>query len=73
MLCCRQLEFGDIYASKSWEDADGRRLMLGWAFETAAGCTQQCSAGSPFTDSLVSLSGMQLPFPPNLRVTSSKI
>ncbi len=30
-------------------------MMLGWAFETAAGCVEQCSLGTNFTDSLVLL------------------
>lgn len=48
------MDYGSVYASKSWEALDGRRLWIGWVYETAAGCTQQCSQGTPFTKSLVS-------------------
>ena len=42
-----------MYASKSFPTEDGRRVMLGWVFETAAGCVEQCSLGTNFTSSLV--------------------
>lgn len=50
---CRVVDFGSVYASKSFATEDGRRVMLGWAFETAAGCVEQCSLGTNFTNSLV--------------------
>lgn len=52
MSNCRIIDHGAIYASKTWQAADGRRLWLGWVFETAAGCKQQCSSGTPFTQNL---------------------
>ena len=51
----RAVDFGSVYASKSFRTEDGRRVLLGWAFETAAGCVEQCSLGTNFTDSLVLL------------------
>ena len=48
------VDFGSIYASKTFKLRDGRRLLLGWVYETAAGCEAECSAGTNFTDSLVS-------------------
>ena len=49
----RSVDYGSIYASKTFATKDGRRVLLGWVFETAAGCVEQCSAGTNFTDSLV--------------------
>ena len=42
-----------MYASKTFKLRDGRRMLLGWVYETAAGCESQCSTGTNFTDSLV--------------------
>ena len=53
-LCCRVVDFGSIYASKTFKLKDGRRVLLGWAYETAAGCESECSTGTNFTNSLVS-------------------
>ncbi len=47
------VDFGSVYASKTFRVRDGRRLLLGWVYETAAGCESQCSAGTNFTNSLV--------------------
>ncbi len=44
-----------VYASKSFELDDGRRLMMNWVFETSVGCSGQCSAGTAFTIASVSL------------------
>ncbi len=44
-----------VYASKSFEVDDGRRLMMNWVFETSVGCSGQCSAGTAFTNASVSL------------------
>ncbi|DBB18751.1 hypothetical protein WJX82_009075 [Trebouxia sp. C0006] len=46
----RLLDYGSIYASKSFELDDGRRLMMNWVFETSVGCSGQCSAGTAFTN-----------------------
>ena len=54
-LCCRVIDFGSIYASKTFKLKDGRRVLLGWAYETAAGCESECSTGTNFTNSLVSI------------------
>ena len=54
--CCRVVDFGSIYASKTFKLKDGRRVLLGWAYETAAGCESECSTGTNFTNSLVSSS-----------------
>ncbi len=45
----RLLDFGSVYASKSFALRDGRRLWLGWSFETSKGCDRQCSLGTPLT------------------------
>ncbi len=50
------VDFGSIYASKTFKLKDGRRVLLGWAYETTAGCESECSTGTNFTNSLVSLS-----------------
>ena len=50
------VDFGSIYASKTFKLKDGRRVLLGWAYETAAGCESECSTGTNFTNSLVSIS-----------------
>ena len=54
MRACRVVDFGSVYASKTFRLRDGRRVLLGWVYETAAGCESQCSTGTNFTDSLVS-------------------
>lgn len=33
----RLLDFGTVYASKMWKDEQGRRLNIGWLFETSRG------------------------------------
>ena len=43
------LDHGFVYASKSFSLSDGRRVVLGWAYEDAAGCTELCADGTPFT------------------------
>ncbi|EIE20550.1 hypothetical protein COCSUDRAFT_67413 [Coccomyxa subellipsoidea C-169] len=48
----QSVDYGSIYASKTFATSDGRRVLLGWVFETSAGCVEQCSAGTNFTDSL---------------------
>ena len=55
---CNRVDYGSVYASKSWRAEDGRRLWMGWVFETLAGCFQQCSSGTPFTTSQVNLGFM---------------
>lgn len=47
------VDFGSVYASKTFKLKDGRRLLLGWVYETAVGCEAECSTGTNFTDSLV--------------------
>jgi beta-fructofuranosidase len=44
------IDYGAIYASKHWQDTQGRLLWLGWAFEASIGCDQQCSEGTSFTN-----------------------
>ena len=56
---CRGVDFGSVYASKTFQLRDGRRVLLGWVYETAAGCEAECSTGTNFTYSLVSDSGLQ--------------
>ncbi len=51
---CRGVDFGSVYASKTFQLRDGRRVLLGWVYETAAGCEAECSTGTNFTYSLVS-------------------
>lgn len=50
-LCCdgRLIDFGSVYASKTFRTNDNRTIWMGWVFETSIGCTEQCSAGSPLT------------------------
>ena len=48
------MDFGSVYASKTFQLRDGRRVLLGWVYETAAGCEAECSTGTNFTYSLVS-------------------
>lgn len=49
----RLLDWGSVYASKTFPTSDGRRIWWGWAYETAVGCTEMCSQGTPFTDAMV--------------------
>ncbi len=53
LVLYRVVDFGSVYASKTFKLKDGRRLLLGWVYETAVGCEAECSAGTNFTDSLV--------------------
>jgi len=53
LCCCRSIDYGSVYASKTFQTQDGRRVWMGWVFETSSGCVEQCSAGTNFTDSLV--------------------
>ncbi|KAL6754794.1 glycosyl hydrolase [Haematococcus lacustris] len=47
------LDAGSVYASKTFQDAAGRRLWLGWVYEDSIGCTEVCGDGTPFiTDQL---------------------
>ena len=50
----RLLDYGSVYASKSFKVDDGRQLMMSWIFETSVGCDQMCSSGTPFTNASVS-------------------
>ncbi|KAK9835357.1 hypothetical protein WJX81_004418 [Elliptochloris bilobata] len=43
------IDFGSVYASKSFRTNDNRTIWMGWVFETSTGCSEQCSAGSPLT------------------------
>lgn len=54
-LTRRMIDYGAVYASKTWRASDGRRLWLGWVYETSPGCYQTCAMGSPFVDSMVSV------------------
>lgn len=56
------MDFGSVYASKSFQLRDGRRVLLGWVYETAAGCEAECSTGTNFTHSLVSGASSQLAY-----------
>ena len=51
----RLLDYGSVYASKSFRLDDGRQLMMSWIFETSVGCDQMCSSGTPFTNASVSI------------------
>ena len=57
---CRGVDFGSVYASKTFQLRNGRRVLLGWVYETAAGCEAECSTGTNFTYSLVSGASSQL-------------
>ncbi|CAL8464935.1 g4470 [Coccomyxa elongata] len=48
----QSVDYGSIYASKTFATNDGRRVWMGWVFETSTGCVEQCSGGTNFTDSL---------------------
>ena len=56
------MDFGSVYASKTFQLQDGRRVLLGWVYETAAGCEAECSTGTNFTYSLVSGASSQLAY-----------
>lgn len=49
----RLIDFGSVYASKTFRTNDNRTIWVGWVFETSTGCTEQCSAGSPLTQAWV--------------------
>ncbi|KAL3134801.1 hypothetical protein ABBQ32_007784 [Trebouxia sp. C0010 RCD-2024] len=46
----RALDYGAVYASKSFKLDDGRQLMMSWVLETSVGCTEQCTKGTAFTN-----------------------
>lgn len=46
-------DWGSVYASKTFATRNGRRIWWGWAYETAVGCTEMCSQGTPLTDAMV--------------------
>lgn len=55
----RVIDYGSIYASKSWAAADGRRLWLGWVYEDSKGCTELCADGTPFIRQVQNWQGAQ--------------
>ncbi|MEW5308893.1 MAG: hypothetical protein WDW38_000814 [Sanguina aurantia] len=46
------LDYGAVYASKSFLLEDGRRLWLGWVYEDSVGCSESCAKGTPFTEQM---------------------
>ncbi len=47
------LDWGSLYASKTFATQDGRRIWWGWAYETSVGCVEMCSQGTALTDAMV--------------------
>ena len=61
LYACRLIDFGSVYASKTFRTNDNRTMWMGWVFETSTGCTEQCSAGSPLTQAWVRPLSLSLP------------
>lgn len=55
----RLLDYGSVYASKSFRMQSGQVMWMGWVFEDSQGCTELCGDGSDFILKHQKWQGMQ--------------